>query len=87
MDIRHSEDSFNDMVCPKGRSLPLGVNLAPGGEFFPLRGTFTPPPGVTTLKCLEEWSGKQKISPPVDNFTPRGQNSPLGVKVCPWGLS
>jgi hypothetical protein len=44
---------------------------------------------VITLYCLEEWRGKQRISPPGDNFTLRGQNSPLGdyfgpgVKVCP----
>jgi hypothetical protein len=44
---------------------------------------------VNTLYCLEEWRGEQRISPPGDNFTPRGQNhpwgttSPLGVKVFP----
>jgi hypothetical protein len=34
---------------------------------------------VNTLHCLEEWRGKQRISPPGDNFTPTGQNSPLGT--------
>jgi hypothetical protein len=34
---------------------------------------------VNTLYCLEEWRGEQRISPPGDNFTPRGQNSPLGT--------
>jgi hypothetical protein len=33
---------------------------------------------VNTLYCLEEWRGKQIISPPVDNFTSRGQNLSLG---------
>jgi hypothetical protein len=48
---------------------------------------------VNTLYCLEEWRGKQRISPPGDNFTPRGQNSPLGDKftpggqIRPWGQS
>jgi hypothetical protein len=46
---------------------------------------------VNTLYYLEEWRGKQRISPPEDNFTSRGQNSPLGdnfapgVKVLPLG--
>jgi hypothetical protein len=46
---------------------------------------------VNTLYCLEEWRGKQRISPPGDNFTPRGQThpwgttSPLGVKFTPGG--
>jgi hypothetical protein len=35
-------------------------------------------PGVNTLFCLEEWRGKQRILPQGDNFTLRGQNSPLG---------
>jgi hypothetical protein len=57
---------------PQGWTLPLGVNLAPRGEIWPLRGMFTPSftPGVTNLYCLEEWRGKQRISPPADN--PRG---------------
>jgi hypothetical protein len=40
---------------------------------------------MNTLYCLEEWRGEQRISPPGDNFTPRGQNSPLGVKFAPRG--
>jgi hypothetical protein len=40
---------------------------------------------VNTLYCLEEWRGEQRISPPGDNFTPRGQNSPLGSKFAPRG--
>jgi hypothetical protein len=46
---------------------------------------------VNTNNFLEEWRGEQIISPPEDNFTPRGQNSPLGdnfapgVRVCPRG--
>jgi hypothetical protein len=38
---------------------------------------------VYTLYCLEEWRGKQKISPPGDNFIPRGQNSKLGDNFAP----
>jgi hypothetical protein len=46
---------------------------------------------VNTLYCLEEWRGEQRISPPGDNFNPRGKihpwgtTSPLGVKVFPRG--
>jgi hypothetical protein len=46
---------------------------------------------VNILYCLEEWRGKQRISPPEDNFTPRdkihpwGTTSPLGAKFSPWG--
>jgi hypothetical protein len=29
--------------------------------------------------------GEQRISPPGDNFTPRGQISPLGSKFAPRG--
>jgi hypothetical protein len=39
------------------------------------------PPGVNTLYGLEEWRGEQRISPLGDNFTPRGQSSPLGAKL------
>jgi hypothetical protein len=42
---------------------------------------------VNTLYCLEEWRGEQIISPPGDNFTPRGQNSPLGDNFTPGGQS
>jgi hypothetical protein len=44
-------------------------------------------PGVNTLYCLEESRGEQRISPPGDNFAPRGQNSPLGDKFAPGGQS
>jgi hypothetical protein len=37
---------------------------------------------VNTLYCLEEWRGKKRMSPPGDNFTPRGQITPLGDN---WG--
>jgi hypothetical protein len=70
---------------PQGITSPLAVNLAPRGEIWPL-GECSPlcsPPGVNTLYCLEEWRGKHRISPPWDNFTPRGQNSPLGDKFAP----
>jgi hypothetical protein len=35
---------------------------------------------VNTLYRLEEWRDEQRISPPGDNFTPRGQ-------LRPWGQS
>jgi hypothetical protein len=34
---------------------------------------------MNTLYFLEEWRGEQRISPPGDNFTPRGQNSLLEI--------
>jgi hypothetical protein len=40
---------------------------------------------VITHYVLEEWRGEQRISPPGDNFTPRGQNSPLGA-TSPLGV-
>jgi hypothetical protein len=63
--------------------------LAPRGEIFPPGVMFTPlfNPGVNTLYCLEEWRGEQRISPPEDNFTPRGQNSPPGDNIAPGGQS
>jgi hypothetical protein len=33
--------------------------------------------------CLEEWRAEQRILPPGDNCTPRGQNSPLGDNFDP----
>jgi hypothetical protein len=38
---------------------------------------------VNTLYCLEVWRGEQRISPPWDNFNPRGKNSTLGDKFAP----
>jgi hypothetical protein len=59
---------------------PPGVNLAPRGDISPLGVMLTPSftPQGWTLFCLEEWRGEQIISLPGDNFTTRGQNSPLG---------
>jgi hypothetical protein len=72
---------------PQERTPPLGVNFAPRGEILPQGGMFSPlfTPGVNTLYVLEEWRGKQWISPPGGNFTPRGQNSPLGDNFAPGG--
>jgi hypothetical protein len=42
---------------------------------------------VNALYCLEEWRGEQRISPPGDNFTLRGQSSLLGNNVAPGGQS
>jgi hypothetical protein len=49
------------------------LNFTPRGEIRPLGGMFTPlfaPRGECSYN-LEEWRGKQLISPPGDNFTPR----------------
>jgi hypothetical protein len=46
---------------------------------------------MNTLYCLEEWRGKQRISLPGDNFTPKAKihpwekNSLLGSKFAPRG--
>jgi hypothetical protein len=63
---------------------PFLTWLAPRGELGP-QGKCLPlcsPPWVNILYCLEEWRSKQRISPPSGNFTPRGQTSPLEVRVC-----
>jgi hypothetical protein len=72
---------------PQGRTLPLGVNLAPRGEICPLGGMFTL---LYTLRgehslLFRRMEGEQRISPPGDNFTPRGRNSPLGDNFAPGG--
>jgi hypothetical protein len=36
---------------------------------------------VNTFYCLEEWRGEERISPPGDNFTPRGQLRPWGQRI------
>jgi hypothetical protein len=87
---QHAYDVF--YPCMKCLSLLVRV-FTPGCE---QRGEHTPrvqisplgakfAPGVNTLYCLEEWRGKQIISPPMDNLTPRGQNSPLGDNFTPGG--
>jgi hypothetical protein len=48
-----------------------GTFLAPRGGFCPLGEMFTPsftPRG----EYYQEWRNEQRISPPGDNFTPRG---------------
>jgi hypothetical protein len=40
---------------------------------------------VNTLYCLEEWSGKQRFSPPEDKYHPWDTTSPLGSKFAPSG--
>jgi hypothetical protein len=40
---------------------------------------------MNTLYCLEEWRGEQRISPPGDKFTPRGQIHPWGTKFASRG--
>jgi hypothetical protein len=50
--------------------------LSPGGNVHP----YVHPQGWTLSRyCLEEWRGEQRILPPGNNFTPRGQNSPRGT--------
>jgi hypothetical protein len=36
-------------------------------------------------ELVEEWRGEQRISPPGDNFTRRGQNSPPWDNFAPVG--
>jgi hypothetical protein len=60
-------------------NLTPGVNFVPEGECSPLRSS----PGVNTLHCLEVWRGKQRISPPGDNFTPRAQSPRQGDNFAP----
>jgi hypothetical protein len=62
--------------------------FAPRGERCPLGGMFTPsftPRGEHCTVYLEEGGVKQRISPTVDYFTPRGQNSPPGDNFAPRG--
>jgi hypothetical protein len=66
----------------RGQFLTPGVKFAPRVNLAP-RGNVHLPSGVNTLYCLEEWRGKKRISPPGDNFTPRGQISPLGDNFAP----
>jgi hypothetical protein len=64
---------FNNM------SLPPGVKSAPSCELCHLGGKFTPsftPRGEHY--CLEGCLEEQRILPPGDKFTPRGQSSPQG---------
>jgi hypothetical protein len=73
--------NFGTYFSTEARGPFLTSPLAPRGEICPLGGMFTLlfTPGVNTLYCLEEWRGKQTISLPGDNITPREQNSPLGT--------
>jgi hypothetical protein len=68
-------------MIPKPEKCTKLTQNVPNGS--PIRS----PPGVNTLYCLEEWRGKQRISPPGENVTPRGQNSPLGNNFAPGGKS
>jgi hypothetical protein len=58
--------------------------FAPRGEVCHYGWTW--PPGLNTLYCLEEWRGKQRISPPGDKIHSWRTTSPLGVKICPLGM-
>jgi hypothetical protein len=61
---------LNFIPGPRGEICLLGRMFTP---------SFTPRRTLSSLDCLEEWWGEQRFSPPGDNFTRRGQNSPLGV--------
>jgi hypothetical protein len=77
------------MVCPLGRGLPLGVNLAPRGEICPLGEMFTPlftPRGEHSLQ-FRRMEGRTENFTPGGNFTHRGQNSPLRDNFAPRGQS
>jgi hypothetical protein len=66
--------------------LPLGVNLAPRGDICPLGEMFTPSFTLSGY-YLKEWRDELRISPPGDNYTPRGQNSLLVDNFAPGGQS
>jgi hypothetical protein len=40
---------------------------------------------VGAAYCLEDWRGKQRISPPGDKINPWETTSPLGSKFAPRG--
>jgi hypothetical protein len=66
------------MICPHGWTLSPRANVHP----------FVHPQGVNNLfYCLEEWRGEQRISPPRDNFTPRGAKFTPGWQLRSWGTS
>jgi hypothetical protein len=57
--------------------------LSPNGNIHP----FIHPQGWTLSTVQKNGGGEQRISPPVGNFTPRGQNSPMGDNFAPGGQS
>jgi hypothetical protein len=65
------------------------LNFTPGPqECSPLRS----PPGANSIvqkngRANREFYPQEIISPPRDNFTPKGQNSPLGDNFAPGGQS
>jgi hypothetical protein len=77
----HSEGRFNNMVCPQGLSLPLGVNLAARSDICPRGGMFTPSFTPRGEHSLLFWRMEGRI----ENFTPGGQLSPYGSKFAPRG--
>jgi hypothetical protein len=69
------------MVCPQRWSLLLGVNLTLRCELCPLKECWP-------LRSPLGWTlSSANFTPPGDNFTPRGQKSPLGDNFAPWGQS
>jgi hypothetical protein len=79
---------FN-MVCLPGWTWPPGVNLVTRVELFPLWGMLTPsltPRGEHSL-LFRRLEGQTENFTPGDNFTPRGQSSPLGDNLPPGGQS
>jgi hypothetical protein len=75
-------------LTPRGELHPEGWTWPQGGVIFPL-GECSPlhsPPVVNTLYCLEEWRGKQRISPPRDKVHPWGVNFAPRGEIKNWPL-
>jgi hypothetical protein len=83
--LRIWEASFNNWVCPRGWSLPLGVNVAHRDEICPLgvnvHPFFSPPVHRWTLGTVSK-NGRENRE-----FHPQGITSPLGVKSYPCGTT
>jgi hypothetical protein len=76
---------LNFTLGPQGITSPLGVNLAPRGEIFPLGGMFTPsftPRGEHSL-LFRRMEGQTESHPQRTKFTPGGQIRPWGQSLAP----
>jgi hypothetical protein len=74
--------------APRSKLRLPGAKLSPRGEFCPPRGEFFTSGGE--ILCSPVHSSKQKrVLPPGGNkgvnIPPRGQSSPLGDSLHPWG--
>jgi hypothetical protein len=91
MDVEERKPSVGKGAPRPFLNSPLAprVKLTPRGEICFLGGMFTPsftPKGEHPTVYLEEWRGKQRISHP-GKTTPRGETSPTGDKIHPWGTT